>query len=86
MAEGASTELNLSEHAVQRMAQRGISETDIKATMQQEPFKYYHEGEWKTGYYHPETKVFVGQSAEGRITTVMKARPNYIENLKRLEP
>ncbi|MBU1926942.1 MAG: DUF4258 domain-containing protein, partial [Gammaproteobacteria bacterium] len=79
-------DLNLSNHATQRMAQRGISEEEIQNTMKQDSFQYHHSGEWKTGYYNSESKLFVGQTSEGRITTVMRTRQSYIENLKGLKP
>ena len=79
-----SADLNLSDHAAKRIAERNITESDIKETMQQNPFRYYHGGEWKTGYYDPEKRLFVGQAENGKITTVIRdANQNYIDNIMR---
>jgi hypothetical protein len=51
-----------------------------------QPFRYFHDGSWKTGYYDPASGVFVGV-AENTITTVINnAKPQYIENLKAAQP
>ena len=51
-----------------------------------DPFRYFHAGKWKTGYYDPASRIFAG-SVDRRITTVINdAKPQYIENLKAAQP
>lgn len=78
----------ISNHAMQRMSERGISQEQVKNTMQQKPFEYFHDSSWKNGYYDASTKVFVGQAkGSGQVTTVINnASPNYINNLKSPKP
>ena len=81
-----ATELKISKHAERRMAQRNINVQQLEATLAKEPFPYFHEGVWKTGYYDPATKLFAG-SVRGEITTVINnATPQYIRNLMRARP
>jgi hypothetical protein len=64
------------------MRQRGVREADIVEVLTViEPFTYYHEGEWKDGYYDPAGRLFVAV-AEDRILTVMSDVPkSYIDDL-----
>jgi hypothetical protein len=77
--------IELTQHALQRMAERQISLTQVQQTINSgNSFQYYHEGIWKTGFYDPITKIFVGMTE--KVTTVMYTNPGYIENLKNLTP
>ncbi len=50
------------------------------------PLPYFHDGTWKTGFYDPSSKVFVG-SVNGTITTVVTgASRNYVNNLLAATP
>jgi RHS repeat-associated protein len=81
-----STSLEVSEHAALRMTQRGISIDAAEATLAQQPFPYFHQGAWKTGFYDPASRIFLG-SVNGEVTTVIRgASPNYINNLKAATP
>jgi len=82
VVKAGSAELKLSEHAVQRMEQRGVNIEQVQAVVAgNKPFRYFHEGVWKTGYYDPTTKIFVG-SVNNVITTVItNVKPRYIQNL-----
>ncbi len=52
----------------------------------QKGFRYFHDGAWKTGFYDPAARLFVG-SANGTIRTVITgATQNYIRNLKSVIP
>jgi hypothetical protein len=77
--------LEVTEHAALRMTQRGISIDRAEATLSREPFQYYYKEAWQTGYYDQDSRVFIG-SAANRITTVMKAGQNYINNLTAASP
>ena len=79
--------LQLSQHALQRMSERGVSLEQVqKVVNTTQPFRYFHEGAWKTGYYDPVSQIFVAE-VEGVITTVIaKVKPQYIENLRKLGP
>ena len=79
--------LQLSKHALQRMAQRGVSLEQVQSTVNNgKSFQYFHNGVWKTGYYDPLAKIFVGE-AQGTITTVItNVKPRYIENLQKVTP
>lgn len=50
------------------------------------PFKYYHEGQWKLGYYDPKTKIFVGRAGNDITTVIDDVKPNYINNLLKSKP
>ncbi|WHP16203.1 RHS repeat-associated core domain-containing protein [Cellulomonas sp. ES6] len=81
-----STSLGVSEHAALRMTQRGISSDAAEATLAHQPFPYFHKGAWKTGFYDPASRIFLG-SVNGEVTTVIRgASPNYIDNLKAATP
>lgn len=58
-------------HALQRLEERGVSAEDASAVLGKEPFSYRHEGQWKLGYYDPNSKVFVAKTIDGNINTVM---------------
>ncbi len=77
--------LQLSQYALQRMSERGVSIEQVqKIVNTAQSFRYFHDGAWKTGYYDPVSKIFVAE-VEGVITTVIaKVNPQYIENLKSL--
>jgi hypothetical protein len=77
--------VEVSEHAAEGMTQRGISIGALDDALAQQPFQYWHEGVWKTGYYNPTTKVFAG-TVNGQVTTVIKTGPNYVNNLKAATP
>ncbi|TDD89284.1 sugar-binding protein [Actinomadura darangshiensis] len=74
---------NLTRHSLQRLAQRGVSEEQAQATLAREPFSYHHDDQWKTGYYDPESKIFVAKTIDGNINTVMTGvDQNYINRLR----
>jgi RHS repeat-associated protein len=78
--------LEVSWHAAQRATQRGISLDAMEATLEKGmQFRYFHEGAWKTGYYDTASKVFVG-TVNNVVTTVMRASPQYIQNLMNKTP
>jgi hypothetical protein len=78
--------VDVSAHAAERMTGRGLSIEAVESTLKNPSFPYWHEGAWKTGYYDPSTRAFVG-TVNGQVTTVIgKASPNYINNLKAAHP
>ncbi len=82
-----TNEFDIGSHALQRMAERGISIDQLQnALLNNEPFKYFHDGQWKLGYYDEISKVFVAVLMETRtiLTVINNTSPNYIENLKKL--
>ena len=82
----ASGSLEVTEHAALRMTQRGVSIDAAESTLSQQPFRYYHQDVWKTGYYDPTSRLFLG-TVDGRVTTVItRATPTYINNLKAALP
>ena len=81
-----SGSLEVTEHAALRLTQRGISIDAAEATLKQQPFRYFHNGTWKNGYYDPGSNIFLG-SVDGRVTTVINnVKPGYIDNLKAAGP
>ncbi|MBS2965460.1 DUF4258 domain-containing protein [Actinocrinis puniceicyclus] len=62
---------DLTNHAIQRLGQRGVSEEDARAVLGRDPFSYYHDDQWKLGYWDPKSKVFVAKTIDGNINTVM---------------
>jgi hypothetical protein len=79
--------LEVSQHAALRITQRGLTVDKVEAVVNDsQPFRYYHAGTWKTGYYDPGSRVFVG-SSNGTITTVINdASSNYVNNLRAARP
>lgn len=74
--------LELSEHAAQRMTQRGIDANQVQNTINNsQPFTYLHEGVIKTGFYDPITKIFVGTYNNQVTTIISDVSQNYINNL-----
>jgi hypothetical protein len=81
-----SETLDVTDHAALRMTQRGVSIDAVENTLSQPSFQYFHEGVWKTGYYDPASRIFVG-SVDGNVTTVINdVGPNYIKNLLAATP
>jgi hypothetical protein len=86
-AQTAQQAFQLSKHALQRMAQRGVTLEQVQTTISNsKPFQYFHEGVWKTGFYDPVTKIFVGQAGETVTTVIANVKPQYIENLQKVAP
>jgi hypothetical protein len=50
------------------------------------PFKYYHAGEWKLGYYDPKTMIFIGRAGDKITTVIGDVKMNYINNLIKNKP
>jgi hypothetical protein len=67
------------------MTQRGISIDAVESTLSQPSFEYFHQGVWKTGFYDPASRVFLG-SVEGVTTVIDNVSQNYINNLLRAAP
>ncbi len=85
-AQGPNGWIQVSEHAAERMTQRGISIDALDATLSNPSFQYWHEGIWKTGYYDPATKIFAETVNDTVTTMINKASQNYINNLKAVTP
>jgi len=74
-------------HAFDRMRVRGISAKDMKTVIENgETFQYFHDGVWKTGYYDPVTGTFVSTLNGKTLTVINDVTPNYINNLKAVQP
>jgi hypothetical protein len=52
----------------------------------QQPFRYFHNGVWKTGYYDSSSRVFVGTVDDTVTTVINNATPKYIQNLQAAQP
>jgi len=71
-------------HATQRLEQRGVSVEDAQAVLGREPFSYFHDDQWKLGYYDPSSKVFVAKTIDGNVNTVMTGvNQAYVDNLQK---
>ena len=77
----------VSKHAARRITQRGLTLDAVENVVtNQKGFQYFHEGVWKTGYYEPASKTFVG-TVNDMVTTVLNnATPSYIKNLQAATP
>lgn len=81
--EAADEAEDFTRHALQRLEQRGVSAEEAKAVLEREPFSYYHDDQWKTGYYDPSSKVFVAKTVDGNVNTVMtNVEKAYINRLQ----
>lgn len=78
--------LTFSVHAIQRLAERGISSQVVQKVLGSRPFQYFHEGVWKTGYYDAGSQVFLGRVGNVVTTVINNVKPQYIENLKKVKP
>ncbi len=88
-AAGRSVEqaFQLSRHALERMAQRGVTLEQVQATINNsESFQYFHQGVWKIGYYDPISRIFVAEVDGTIITVITNVKPQYIENLQSVIP
>ncbi len=67
------TECDLSSHAAQQMADRGISQAQVDAAMTRTPFAYNDpaSGELRTGYFDSRSGIFVGKVPGGTVVTVI---------------
>lgn len=83
-AQGPNGWLNVSEHAAERMTQRGITIDALDSTLSQPSFQYWQPGAnagWRTGFYDPVSKVFA-TTANGEVVTVINnASQTYINNV-----
>lgn len=76
-------EMGLTKHAVQRIQLRGVSVEQARLALGKEPFSYFHEGMWKSGYYDPSSKVFIAKTVDGNINTIMNnVDKSYIRRLQ----
>lgn len=79
--------LELSQHAIQRMVQRGVSYEQIQEVITNgESFSYFHDGVWKVGYYDSGSQIFVGTVGKVITTIINNVKPQYIESLKKALP
>lgn len=68
------------------MTQRGVSIDAAESALAQNPFQYFHNQVWRTGYYDSSSGGFLG-SVNGQITTVIgRGSTNYVNNLKAAVP
>jgi len=58
-------------HALQRLSQRGVSPEDAEQVLRNQPFSYFHDDQWKTGYYDSGSEIFIAKTIDGNINTVM---------------
>lgn len=79
--------LRFTEHARRRMEERGVSEREVRAAVEEgETFRYWHAGKWKTGYYEPDKRLFIAADGPVVITVITGASRRYVEGLKRKKP
>jgi hypothetical protein len=80
-------DIKISSHAAQRMAERGITKEEVESALQKTPFSYWHDGQWKTGYYDSDTGIFVGTTIDGTVNTVLNnVTSAYIKRLQEARP
>lgn len=76
-----------SSHSQRRMDDRGVSQADIDTVLEREPFSYWHEDQWKSGFYDPKSKVFVAKTIDGTVNTVMtNVDKAYVSRLQKERP
>lgn len=83
--EGSSDEAD--SRACCRFGAERLSQAPVDSVLEREPFSYWHEDQWKSGFYDPSSKVFVGKTIDGRVNTVMtKVEKSYISRLQGRRP
>jgi hypothetical protein len=76
-------DLHISSHAALRLRQRGVSlDSIVSAITVGESFPYFHDGEWKDGFYERESRIFVGVARDTITTVVSGLSRRYIDKLK----
>ena len=76
--------VKMTAHAQQRAIARNITMKDIRGTITNGvKFKYNHGGVRKTGYYNPQTKIFVAARGKKVLTVINNVNRNYINNIYR---
>ena len=69
------------------MERRGLTLDAVEEVVtSQQPFRYFHSGVWKTGYYDTASRVFVGTIDDMVTTDISAASPRYIQNLQAAQP
>ena len=77
----------LSDHARRRMRQRGITREQVEETIRNaRPFRYFHAGEWKIGYYNSSGGIFVSQVKDTIVTVMAQVKAQYVERLRKGAP
>ena len=72
---------------MKRSIERNITQKQIINMIKTiKPFKYYHEGAWKLGYYDAKTGVLIGRRGDTITTVIDNVKLNYINNLKEAKP
>ncbi len=79
-------ELDIAYHARLRMAQRGVSLEQLEEVLKGIPFRYFHDGLWKLGYYDAANRIMVAVNEVDKIiiTVITNVKPEYIERLKKM--
>ncbi|MGI5167419.1 hypothetical protein ACQEU3_24030 [Spirillospora sp. CA-253888] len=84
---GDDDDLCLTGHAKQRLRERGVSMEEARQVFANEPFSYWHEDQWKIGYWDPKLEIFIAKTVDGNINTIIDpADRQYIENMKSKRP
>ncbi len=73
--------VQMSGHALEQMAERVITMDQVRQAAQMPSFPYFHQGVWKTGYYDPTTRIFVGTYDKLATTVIGNVKPQYISSL-----
>ncbi len=83
-----SSEYTITAHALDRITERvgGSLETVATAIDKGQRFVYWHEGVWKTGFFDPASRVFVGTYGNQVLTVIDNVSDNYITNLQAARP
>jgi len=69
------------------MAERGVTrEQVLRLVRTAQPFRYYHQRQWKTGYFEPASGLFAATVGGVVITVFTDATPSYVARLKRAKP
>ena len=74
------------DHAILRIIQRSSPQAVIRTIDSGVRFIYYHEGEWKIGFYDPVSRLFVGTVGTEVRTVIDDASQSYINNLQAAVP
>lgn len=74
-------------HAIERLTLRGVTQEDVANLIYQgNPFRYFHDGRWKLGYYDAARQLLIGMVHDEVTTVIVDVTPEYVDRLRTRRP